>query len=63
MLTDHFTRWAVTLAIPDAFAPMVAWALDQYVFCYFGLPKQIHTNQGAQFQSQIMRPLPDMGRG
>jgi len=57
VLTDHFTRWADALAIPDASTPTVARALDQHVFCYFGLPEQIHTDQGAQFQSQLMRNL------
>ena len=54
VLTGHFTRWADALAIPDASAPSVARALDQQVFCYFGLPEQIHSDQGAQFQSQLM---------
>jgi len=42
VLTDHLMRWADALAIPDASAPTVARALDQNVFCYFGLPVQIH---------------------
>jgi len=49
VLTDHFTRWAGALAIPDASAPTVARALDQQVFCYFNLPEQIHSDQGTQF--------------
>jgi len=57
VLTDHFTRWADVLAIPDASAPTLARVLDQHVFCYFGLPEQIHLNQGAQFQSQLMSDL------
>jgi len=57
VLTDHFTRWADALAIPDASAPTVARALDQNVFCILGLPEQIHTDQGAQFQSQLMGDL------
>jgi len=32
VLTDHFTRWAGALAIPDASAPTVAGVLDQRVF-------------------------------
>jgi len=42
VLTDHFTRWADALAIPEGSAPTVAKVLDQNVFCYFGLPEQIH---------------------
>jgi len=49
VLTDHFTRWADALAIPDASAPTVARVLDQHVFCCFGLPEQIHSVQGLNF--------------
>ena len=56
-LTDHFTQWQGTLALPDATAPVVENALDRRVFCYLGLPEQIHTNQGAQFESQLMAKL------
>jgi len=57
VLTDHFTQRADALAIPDASAPTVARALDQQVFCYFSLPRQIHSDQGAPFQSQLMSDL------
>ena len=57
VLTDHFTRWQDAIALPDATAPVVATALDDQVFCYFGLPEQIHTDQGAQFESQLMKEL------
>jgi len=57
VLTNHFTRWADALAIPDASAPTVARALGQNIFCYLGLPQQIHTDQAAQFQSQLMADL------
>jgi len=57
VLTDHFTWWADTLAIPDASAPTVARVLDQNVFCYFGLPEQLHLDQGSQFQSQLLSDL------
>jgi len=57
VLTDHFTRLADALAIPDASAPTVARVLDQNVFCYFGLPEPLHSNQGAQFQSQLLSDL------
>jgi len=63
VLTDQFMWWADALAIPDASAPTVARALDQQVFCYFGLPEQIHSDQGAQFQSQLMSNLCKMGGG
>ena len=57
VLVDHFTRWQDALAIPDATAPVVAATLDKRVFCYMGLPEQIHTDQEAQFESQLMTEL------
>ena len=57
VLTDHFTRWQDALPLPDATAPTVATTLDERVFCYFGLPEQIHSVLGRQFQSQLMSEL------
>jgi len=49
VLTDQFNQWANVLAIADVSAPTVAWALDQHVFCYLGMPEHMHPGQGAQF--------------
>ena len=57
VLTDHFTRWQDALAIPDATAPVIATTLDERVFRYFGLPKVIQTDQGAQFECRLMKEL------
>lgn len=57
VLTDHFTRWQDALPLPDATAPVVAGTLDSRIFCYLGLPEQIHSDQGAQFQSSLMLEL------
>ena len=53
-IMDHFTRWQDAIAIPDTTTPVVAATLDQRVFCYLGLPEQLHSDQGAQFESQLM---------
>ena len=57
VVTDHFTRWQDALAIPDVTAPVVATALDERIFCYLGLPEQLHADQGAQFESALMAEL------
>ncbi len=59
VLSDHFTRWQDALAIPDATAPTVARTLDERVFCYFGLPEQLHSDRGAQFESELLADLCD----
>ena len=60
VISDHFTRWQDALALPDATAPTVATALEEHVFCYFGLPEQIHLDQGAQFEGELMVELCDI---
>ena len=57
VLTDHFPRWSDALAIGKATAEEVARALEERVFCYMGLPEQIHTDQGAQFESRLFTEL------
>ena len=51
VVMDHFTRWQDAIPIPDATAPVAAATLDQWVFYYLGLPKQLHSGRGAQFES------------
>lgn len=57
VLTDHFTWWQDALAILNATEPVVASTLNELVFCYLGLPEQIHTDQGTQFELTLMTEL------
>ena len=60
VVSDHFTRWCDGLAIPDATASTVARALEEKVFCYLGIPEQLHSDQGAQFDGSLMHELCDI---
>ena len=57
VLSDHFTRWAEALPIPDATTPSVASALHTEIFSRFGIPEQLHSDQGTQFESELMKEL------
>ena len=57
VLSDHFTRWRDALPIPSGAAEVVADRLEERVFAYFGLPERIHTDQGAQFESNLISEL------
>ena len=50
MLTDHFTRWSDAIPITDGKADTVAKALDERISTYWGIPEEIHTDQGRQFE-------------
>ena len=61
VISDHFTKWQDAFALPDATAPTIAAILEERVFCYFGLPEQLHSDQGAQFEGDLMTELCDLG--
>lgn len=62
VLSDHFTRWQEAIAIPNATAPVVADTLDSRIFSVLGLPEMISTDQGAQFESELMSELCQLWR-
>ena len=55
VVADHFTRWYDAIPIPDGRASTVARVLDERVFAYFGIPERVHSDQGAQFQSELFQ--------
>jgi transposase InsO family protein len=57
VLTDHFSRWQDAIPIADATSQTVATTLEERVFSYLGLPENLHTDQGAQFESGLMQEL------
>ena len=57
VLTDHFTRWQDALPLSDGKAETVAQALEDKVFAYLGIPEEIHSDQGRQFESQLFHEL------
>ncbi len=51
---DYFTRWMEAFAIPNQEATTVARILTQEVFCRFSPPEQLHSDQGRQFESELI---------
>ena len=54
---DYFTRWMECFAIPDQEAETVARKLVDEVFCRFSPPEQLHSDQGRQFESVLIRQI------
>ncbi|CAK1595807.1 unnamed protein product [Parnassius mnemosyne] len=52
---DYFTKWPEVFAIPNQEASTVADKLVHEVFCRFGVPLEIHSDQGRNFESQIFQ--------
>jgi len=54
---DQFTKWTEALPIPNHTAPTVARALYNHVFCRFGSPLQLLSDQGPEFESLLFQEL------
>ena len=51
--SDYFTRWVEAYGIPNQEATTVAKALVDNMFCRFSIPRQLHSDQGAQFDKRV----------
>ena len=57
VVTDYFTKYCEAYAIPDITASTAATVLVSEFICRWGVPRQIHTDQGSQFESQLFREM------
>ena len=55
--TDYFTKWSEAYALPDAEAHTCITVLYNNFFARFGLPRQLHTDQGRNFESKLFHEL------
>ena len=54
---DYFTKWAEAYALQDQQAETVARMLVTQFICRYGVPSQIHSDQGTDFESKLFRTL------
>ena len=52
--SDYFTRWVEAYAIPNQEAVTVAQKLVDELFCRFSTLEQLHSDQGHQFESDLI---------
>ena len=51
---DYFTHWVEAFLIPCQEAAVVAKKLVDEMFCWFSPPEQLLSDQGRQFESQLL---------
>ena len=54
---DHFSKWTEAFAIRNHEAITVAQLLADQVFARFGIPRQLLSDRGQEFESNLMKEL------
>ena len=55
--SEYFTKWVEVYAIPNQEAITVAKKLTDEMFCRFSPPEQLHSDQGRQFESELIKEI------
>ena len=57
VITDYFTKWSEAYPLPDSEVSTCMTALYNNFFSRFGLPRQLHSYQGKNFESKLFSEL------
>lgn len=60
VLTDHFTKYAMAIPTANQKAKTVAKCLWENFIVHYGIPECLHTDQGPDFESHLIRELCDI---
>lgn len=60
VLTDHFTKYAVAIPTANQKAKTVAKCLWENFIVHYGIPERLHTDQGPDFESHLIKELCDL---
>ena len=55
--SDYVTKWVEAKALPRATEQTLVNFLFEEIFVRFGVPRDIFTNQGAQFTSKLVQEI------
>ncbi|XP_021369847.1 uncharacterized protein K02A2.6-like [Mizuhopecten yessoensis] len=57
VVSDYYTKWTESFAMPNMEAQTVAKVLVEEVISRFGVPYNIHSDQGSQFESSVIKEV------
>jgi dUTPase len=60
VISDYYTKWTHAIALPDQQAYTIADKMMTEFISVVGVPRQIHTDQGRNFESQLFHHLCDL---
>jgi transposase InsO family protein len=57
VITDHFTKYALAVPTKNQTAKTTAKVLFNHLVVHYGVPEKIHSDQGRNFESDIIKEL------
>ena len=57
LVVDYFTKWVEAFPLPNQEAVTVAKVLVEQFFCRFVMPRQLHTDQGRNCESNLLKEV------
>lgn len=60
VLVDQFSKWTECYPLPDQTAESIASVLVKDFIAHFGVPLEIHTDQGRNFDGDLMKQLAEL---
>ena len=57
VVSDYFTKWKEAFPLADMEASSIARVVVNEIICRFGIPDTIHTDQGRNFESGLIRDI------
>jgi transposase InsO family protein len=52
-MVDYYTKWTESISVPNHTVSTVADKLVTELFCRFGVCREIHSDQGREFESEL----------
>ena len=57
VLGDYFTKWMEAFAVPNQEAATVVTVIVEQFICRFGVLRQLHTDKGSNFESELFQQV------
>lgn len=57
VVQDYFSKYVNLYAIPDQHSTTLSKCLFKNFICDYGIPEMLHTDQGRQFESDLVKHL------